>query len=127
MSDDTHILPETRSWREIPQQVRPRAMSGEGRRRMAMGVMRVAIGAAVIAGVAWGVWAVAAVLRDNPDSMPEAAKSDRVKSLVRQVRVRLTGTSSDTAASQPLRVTSARTRHCKDSVAESAVRSPDSD
>ena len=57
-------------------------MSGEGRRRMAMGVMRVAIGTAVITGVAWGAWEVAAVLRDNPDSMPEAAKSDRVKSLV---------------------------------------------
>ncbi len=57
-------------------------MSGEGRRRMAMGVMRVAIGSLVIAGVAWGAWEVAAVLRYNADSMPEAAKSDRVKSLV---------------------------------------------
>ena len=82
MSNDTQILPETRSWRDIPQQVRPRAMSGEGRRRMAMGAMRAAIGAAVIAGVSWGAWEVVAVLRDNPDAMPEAAKSDRVRSLV---------------------------------------------
>ncbi len=47
-----------------------------------MGSMRAAIGAAVIAGVCWGAWEVAAVLRDSPDSMPEAAKSDRVRSLV---------------------------------------------
>jgi cell division protein FtsQ len=82
VSNDTHILPETRSWRDIPQQVRPRAMSGEGRRRMAMGGVRVAIGAAVIAGVAWGAWGITAVLRDNPSAMPEAAKTDRVRSLV---------------------------------------------
>jgi cell division protein FtsQ len=82
MSNDTHILPETRSWRDIPQQVRPRAMSGEGRRRMAMGAMRAAIGSAVIIMVSWGAWQVVAVLRDNPDGMPDAAKSDRVRSLV---------------------------------------------
>ncbi len=82
MSKDTHSLPDTRTWREIPQQVRPRAMSHEGRRRMAMGVMRVAFGAAVIAGVSWGAWEMVGVLRENPDAMPEAAKSDRVRSLV---------------------------------------------
>ena len=82
MSKDTHTLPDTRTCREIPQQVRPRAMSIEGRRRMTMGVMRVAIGSAVILGVSWGVWEMAGVLRENPDSMPEAAKADRVRSLV---------------------------------------------
>ncbi|MFY9923563.1 MAG: FtsQ-type POTRA domain-containing protein [Opitutaceae bacterium] len=82
MSKDTYALPETRTWREIPQQVRPRAMSMEGRRRMAMGVMRAVIGTAVIVGVSWGAWEVAAVLRDKTDAMPDAAKSDRVRSLV---------------------------------------------
>lgn len=82
MSKDTHTLPETRNWREIPQQVRPRAMSHEGRRRMAMGVMRASIGAAVIIGVSWGAWQMVGVLRENPDSLPDAAKTDRVRSLV---------------------------------------------
>ncbi len=71
-------MPETRSWREIPQQVRPRAMSGEGRRRVAMGSMRAVMGSLAIGLVSWGVWEVSAMLRD----MPDAARADRVRSLV---------------------------------------------
>jgi cell division septal protein FtsQ len=71
-------MPETRSWREIPQQVRPRAMSGEGRRRVAMGTMRAVAGAFAIGLVSWGAWEMSAVLRDGPDG----SKADRVRSLV---------------------------------------------
>ena len=82
MSRDTQTMPETRSWREIPQQVRPRAMSGEGRRRMAMKAMRATAGACVFGLVSWGAWEMAAVIRENPSGMPDSAKTDRVKSLV---------------------------------------------
>jgi POTRA domain-containing FtsQ-type protein len=82
MSKDAHSMPETRSWREIPQQVRPRAMSGEGRRRVAMGAVRAVTGASVLVLVSWGAWEMAGVIRENPDAMPEAAKTDRVRSLV---------------------------------------------
>lgn len=82
MSKDTHTMPETRSWREIPQQVRPRAMSGEGRRRLAMGAMRATMGALVLGLVCWGAWETAAVIREKTDSMPDSAKTDRVRSLV---------------------------------------------
>jgi hypothetical protein len=82
LSKDIHALPDTRTWREIPQQVRPRAMSGEGRRRVAMGLMRATMGTLAIGLVCWGGWEVAGVLRANPDAMPGAAKSDRVRSLV---------------------------------------------
>jgi hypothetical protein len=75
-------MPDTRSWREIPQQVRPRAMSGEGRRRAAMGAMRAAMGVFVIALVSWGAWEMLAVVREKTDAMPEEAKRDRVRSLV---------------------------------------------
>jgi cell division septal protein FtsQ len=78
MSKDTHAMPETRSWREIPQQVRPRAMSGEGRRRVAMGSMRAVMGVCAIGLVSWGAWEVSATLRD----MPDASRADRVRSLV---------------------------------------------
>ena len=37
MSKDIEAMPETRTWRDIPQQVRPRAMSREGRRRVTLG------------------------------------------------------------------------------------------
>ena len=82
MSKDTHTMPETRTWREIPQEVRPRAMSREGRRRVAMGAMRATLGAFVIGLLSWGAWETVEVLRENPESMPAAAKSDRVRSLV---------------------------------------------
>jgi hypothetical protein len=78
MSKDTHAMPETRSWREIPQEVRPRAMSGEGRRRVAMGSIRVVMGTIAIGLVSWGAWEMSAELRDRPDG----AKTGRVRSLV---------------------------------------------
>jgi cell division septal protein FtsQ len=81
MSKDTIIPPETRNWREIPQHVRTRAMSREGRRRVVMGVVRVATGILVIGTVSWGAWEISVVLR-NPASMPEALKVDRIRSLV---------------------------------------------
>jgi hypothetical protein len=82
MSKDTDSMPETRSWREIPQQVRPRAMSGEGRRRLAMGAMRATMGVFVIGLVSWGAWEMVAVIREKTDAMPEEAKTDKVRSLV---------------------------------------------
>lgn len=57
-------------------------MSREGRRRRAMGVTRAILGVLAAGTVAWGAWEMAAVLRENPDSMPSAAKSDRVRRLV---------------------------------------------
>jgi hypothetical protein len=81
MSKDTTIPPETRNWREIPQHVRPRAMSREGHRRLVMGVVRVATGVLVFGCVSWGAWEISSVLR-NPASMPEALKADRIRSLV---------------------------------------------
>jgi cell division protein FtsQ len=82
MSKDTITLPETRTWREIPQQVRPRAMSREGRRRVVVGAVRATFGAVVIAAVAWGAWETAEVLRQNPSAGPSAARSNRIRSLV---------------------------------------------
>ncbi|HZZ19428.1 MAG TPA: FtsQ-type POTRA domain-containing protein, partial [Opitutaceae bacterium] len=62
--------------------MRPRAMSGEGRRRVAMNAVRGTMGVVALTLAAWAAWEVAGVLRANPDAMPGAAKSDKVKSLV---------------------------------------------
>ena len=56
-------------------------MSREGRRRLVMGIVRAATGLAVVASVAWGAWEISADLR-NPSSVPDGAKSDRIRSLV---------------------------------------------
>ena len=75
-------MPETRTWRDIPQEVKPRAMSSEGRFRLTMGAVRATVGTIVLGSIAWGGWEIAAVLRQNPASMPDSAKSDCVRSLV---------------------------------------------
>ena len=82
MSKVPFKLPETRSWREIPQQVRPRAMSREGRRRLAMRGFRFALGAFAIGLVGWGAWEISSVLGENPSGLPAAAKSERVRNLI---------------------------------------------
>jgi cell division protein FtsQ len=57
-------------------------MSREGRRRLAMRAARATLWVLAVGLLSWGGWMMAAVLRENPDSMPSAAKSDRVRSLV---------------------------------------------
>jgi hypothetical protein len=73
MSKDTIVLPDTRSWRDIPQHVKPRAMSREGRRRLTMGTVRAVIGVAVAGAVCWVGWGVSAVLREGPGLASDAA------------------------------------------------------
>jgi cell division protein FtsQ len=82
MSKDTFVLPDTRSWRDIPQHVKPRAMSREGRRRLAMSTVRAVLGMGVIGAVCWGGWDVSAVLREDPAFVSGGAKSERVRNLV---------------------------------------------
>lgn len=81
MSKESLALPETRSWRDIPQQVKPRAMSREGKRRLSLKMFRVCAGLAAGSLVCWGGWEVAMVLRD-PAALPDEARSDKIKSLV---------------------------------------------
>jgi cell division protein FtsQ len=81
MTKDTIVLQDTRSWRDIPQQVKPRAMSREGRRRLAMGTVRAVLGVLVVGAVCWVGLGVSSVLREGPESVLGAAKSDRVRNL----------------------------------------------
>ncbi len=79
MSQPLVNAPQARSWRDIPQPVKPRAMSREGRWRLLTSLGRVlGIVAATIA-VAWAVWQVAAALQENPSKMPAAARTVPVK------------------------------------------------
>ncbi len=81
MSKDLIIAPTARSWRDIPQPVKPRAMSREGKWRLTTAVLRATGAAAVIAGVAWGLWEVTSALQENPRRKPEAARAVAIKQL----------------------------------------------
>lgn len=75
MNPEIAHSPAARSWREIPQPVKPRAMSSGGRWRLVMAGVRAVALVAFIAGCGWGVWMVVGALHDDPKRMPAAAKS----------------------------------------------------
>lgn len=79
MSQDFVNVPAARSWRDIPQPVKPRAMTTSGRWRLVMAGMRMTALVALLGGLAWGVWLIAATLQENPARIPAAAKAVPVK------------------------------------------------
>lgn len=81
MSKDIVNAPTARSWRDIPQPVKPRAMSREGKWRLTTSFLRTCGVAAVLGGVAWGTWEVVRALQENPSKTPESAKALPVSNL----------------------------------------------
>lgn len=75
MNQEPANLAAARSWREIPQPVKPRAMSSGGRWRLAMAAVRTAALAAFLTCCGWGVWMIVQALNDDPRRMPAAAKT----------------------------------------------------
>lgn len=81
MSKDPVIIPTARTWKSISQDIKPRAMSREGKRRLTLSGLRVVGVALVIAGVAWGSWEVRQALQENPNTVPDSAKTVALKHL----------------------------------------------
>lgn len=75
MNSETAPSPATRSWREIPQPVKPRAMSKGGRWRLIMAGVRHLALVMFVAGCGWGVWLIVGALHDDPQRRPAAAKA----------------------------------------------------
>lgn len=74
--------PTARSWRDIPQEIAPRAMSRVGRRRSALRTMRsVAVGLAVVAVAAAGALLLHTMSRD-PQRLAAAAGSEPVSTIL---------------------------------------------
>lgn len=81
MSEEIMPTPMVRSWRDIPQPVKPRAMSRGGRwRRIRQGLR---MGTLVVGGglLAGGVWFLADSYERAPRHLPEAAKSGQLRRL----------------------------------------------
>ncbi|MEX2044478.1 MAG: FtsQ-type POTRA domain-containing protein [Opitutus sp.] len=66
--------PATRSWRDIPQPIKPRAMSPGGRWRLCRAVARLAVAVILMAAMAWGGWVVVDSLQQEPKQAAGAAK-----------------------------------------------------
>ncbi|HVU23517.1 MAG TPA: FtsQ-type POTRA domain-containing protein [Opitutus sp.] len=76
------IAPPARSWREIPQQVKPRAMSREGRRRVAWSATKTVAAIVILGGLTWGGVQIAAMLQGNAQKIAAAGEAHPVKDVV---------------------------------------------
>jgi cell division septal protein FtsQ len=73
MTRELESIPSARHWRSIPQQVKPRAMSREGRWRLALVFLRGAGGAIAVTVAGWGAWQAVGVWRGDPAALPGGA------------------------------------------------------
>jgi cell division protein FtsQ len=74
--------PIARSWRDIPQQVKPRAMSTEGRRRMFVGVGKTTIAFVALSALVWAGVEIASALDGDPKRLTSKTESPPVKEVV---------------------------------------------
>ena len=79
MNHDHPNAPAARTWRDIPQPVKTRAMSRGGKWRLASTFLRAAALMAFIAAVGGGVWTVYDALDQTPKRLPVAAKTMPMK------------------------------------------------
>jgi hypothetical protein len=77
--EDAVNVPAARSWRDIPQPVKTRAMSSSGRWRRVFAGARATTFALLVSGLTWGTWMVVTSLRENSPTMPAIAKSVPMK------------------------------------------------
>jgi cell division protein FtsQ len=82
VSHSEFTAPLSRSWRDIPQQVKPRAMSNEGRRRLIFNALKTAGAVALLAALGWGGVAVAQILREGPEKTSAQAEGAPVRDIV---------------------------------------------
>lgn len=79
MSEETRNVPATRSWRDIPQPVKPRAMSRGGRWRRWRAIAGTTALLALLGGLAAGGWLIVAALQENSPQMPDIAKTVAIR------------------------------------------------
>ncbi len=79
MPDEPVSTPPARSWRDLSQPLKPRAMSRGGRWRRALSGVRRVVAVAVLCGVAGVVWLVSLALSTDPKRVPTAAKAVPVR------------------------------------------------
>ncbi len=79
MNQETVNVPAARSWRDISQPVKARAMSRGGKWRRVLQGARVVTVVAVVGGLLWGAWRVSLSLRKTAPQIPTLAKTVPMK------------------------------------------------
>jgi cell division protein FtsQ len=81
MNKPAGLVSSARSWRDIPQEVAPRSMSREGRRRLTMGFVKAGFALAAFACLAWAGWEVVQLWRHDPMKLAAPVKSDPLRTI----------------------------------------------
>jgi hypothetical protein len=79
MNDSSATIPVARSWRDIPQEVKPRAMSKSGRRRHLLAVAKLVGGTLLAGGLIWATVEIVTTIENNPRELAKAAQSGPVR------------------------------------------------
>jgi cell division protein FtsQ len=82
MSGSPEEFQQARNWREIPQEVKPRAMSRTGRRRYVMSLSKVIGGTMLVAVLGWGLFELFSTLENNPRELAQATQAEPVREVV---------------------------------------------
>lgn len=81
MSKTATLPPAARSWRDIPQEIAPRAMSSEGRKRLTFGTLKLGAIVISIVATAWGAFEVWNTWQHEPTKLAAPVKSQPVKTI----------------------------------------------
>ncbi len=81
MSEQSGLFPTARSWRDIPQEVTPRAMSKTGRRRYALAIGKVVAGIAFAGAVTWATIALITAIEYHPRTIARADEVGPVRAM----------------------------------------------
>jgi len=81
MSQLTVNPPPTRTWRDIPQNVTPKAMTREGKKRLAFAVGNIVGLVLVIGAAGWGIYELVSVWETNPTRITAAASNVPIRDI----------------------------------------------
>ncbi|MFA6289294.1 MAG: FtsQ-type POTRA domain-containing protein [Opitutaceae bacterium] len=73
--------PSTRTWRDIPQNVTPKAMTREGKKRLVIAVGNIVGLALVIGAAGWGIFELVSIWETNPTRITAAASNVPIRDI----------------------------------------------
>ncbi len=84
MNAPAHISPPARSWRDIHQDIAPRSMSGEGRKRLAFSTLKTIGIIAIVCTSLWGGYELFLLWQHDPVTLKAPVKNSPVREIVLQ-------------------------------------------
>lgn len=81
MEDGSDNIQSVRTWRDIPQAVKPRAMTSRGKRRYALRLVNLCLGITFVLGATWAAIELTEGFANNPSKLARATQSAPLRNL----------------------------------------------